>query len=67
MHYRKTQINHQPDAKIFQFIILTFIYSSTPFGRFPAHHQELNDCSASLWFYLFSKEILYCKFTVKEK
>ena len=24
------QINHQPDATIFQFIILTFIYSSTP-------------------------------------
>jgi hypothetical protein len=46
------QINHQPDAKIFQFIILTFIYSSTCFGRSPAHHQELNDCSGSLWFYL---------------
>jgi len=46
------QINHQPDATIFQFIILTFIYSSTCFGRFPAHHQELNECSSSLWFYL---------------
>ena len=46
------QINHQPDATIFQFIILTFIYSSTGFGRFPTHHQELNDCSGSLWFYL---------------
>ena len=45
------QINHQPDATIFQFIILTFIYSSTCFGRFPANHQELNDCSGSLWFY----------------
>jgi len=32
------------------FIILTFIYSSTCFWRFPAHHQELNDCSSSLWF-----------------
>jgi hypothetical protein len=21
-------------------------------GLFPAHHQELNDCSGSLWFYL---------------
>jgi hypothetical protein len=21
------------------------------FGRFPAHHQDLNDCSGSLWFY----------------
>jgi hypothetical protein len=46
------QINHQPDAIIFQFIILTFVYSSTCFGRFPAHDQELNDCSGSLWFYL---------------
>jgi hypothetical protein len=42
------QINHQPDTTIFQFIILTFIYRSTGFGRFPAHHQELNDCSNSL-------------------
>jgi len=46
------QINHQPDANIFQFIILTFVYSSTCFGGFPTHHQELNDCSGSLWFYL---------------
>jgi hypothetical protein len=46
------QIYHQPDATIFQFIILTFIYSSACFGRFTAHHQELNDCSGSLWFYL---------------
>jgi hypothetical protein len=37
---------------MFQFINLAFIYSSTCFGRFPAHHQELNDCSGSLWFYL---------------
>jgi hypothetical protein len=45
------QINHQPDT-IFQFIILTFVYSSTCFGRFPAYHQELNDSSGNLWFYL---------------
>jgi hypothetical protein len=50
--YCKIRINHQPDATIFQFIILTFIYSSTCFGRFPAHHQEPNDRSGSLWFYL---------------
>jgi hypothetical protein len=48
----KIEISHQPDATIFQFIILTFIYSSKCFGRSPAHHQELNDCSSSLWFYL---------------
>jgi len=37
VHHRTIQINHQPDTTIFQFIILTFIYSSTCFGRFPAH------------------------------
>jgi len=36
-----------------QFIILTFIYRSTCFGRPHSHHQELN-CSSSLWFYLRS-------------
>jgi hypothetical protein len=50
--HRTIQTNHQPDATVFQFIILTFVYSSTCFGRFPAHHQELNDCSDILWFYL---------------
>src|SRR5215471_8051936 len=52
VHHRTIQINYQPDATVFQFIILTFVYSSTCFMRFPAHHQELNDCSDSLWFYL---------------
>jgi hypothetical protein len=37
-----------------QFIILTFIYSSTRFGRPHAHHQELNNCSSSLWLYCWS-------------
>jgi hypothetical protein len=46
------QINHQTNATIFQFIILTCIYSKTCFGRSPAYHQKLNDCSSSLWFYL---------------
>ena len=46
VHHRIIQINHQPDATIFQFIILTFIYSSTCFGRSPTHYQEL-DCSSS--------------------
>jgi hypothetical protein len=52
VHHCTIKINHQPDAIIFQFIILTFGYSSTCFRRFPAQHQELNDCSGSLWFYL---------------
>jgi hypothetical protein len=38
--------------QFFQFIILTFDYSSICFERFPAHHQELDDCSGNLWFYL---------------
>jgi hypothetical protein len=37
-----------------QFIILSFIISSTCFGRPHAHHQELNNCSSSLWFYRWS-------------
>jgi hypothetical protein len=52
VHLRTIQINHQPNATIFQFISLTFVYSSTCFWRFPVHHQEHNDCSGSLWFYL---------------
>jgi hypothetical protein len=49
VHHRTIQINDQPDATVFQVIILTFVYSSTCFGRFSAHHQELNDCSGSLF------------------
>ena len=52
VHHRTIKINHQPDATVFQFIILTFVYNSTCFGRFPVHPQELNDCGGSLCFYL---------------
>jgi hypothetical protein len=48
VRHHTIQINHQPDATIFHFIILTFLYSSTCFGRFRAHYQEFSDCSASL-------------------
>ena len=37
-----------------QFYCLTFINSSTCFRRPHAHHQELNNCSSSLRFYLLS-------------
>ena len=50
VHHRTIQSNHQPDATVFQFIILNLVYSSTCIGRFPTHYQELNDCSGSLWF-----------------
>jgi hypothetical protein len=33
------------------------MYISTYFGRPHAHHQELNNCSSSLWFYLRSMVI----------
>jgi len=52
VHHSRIQINHQPDATVFQFIILTFVYSWTCFGHFHTHHQELNDCSGRFWFYL---------------
>jgi hypothetical protein len=47
------QIN-QPDATISQVYYLTFMYGSTSFGRPHAHHQDLNNCSSSLWFYHWS-------------
>jgi protein-S-isoprenylcysteine O-methyltransferase Ste14 len=53
VHHRTIQINGGGDATIFQFIILTFVYSSTCSGRFPAHNQELTDCSGGLWLYLY--------------
>jgi hypothetical protein len=30
------------------------MYSSTYFAHSHAHHQELNNCSSSLWFYRWS-------------
>jgi len=30
------------------------MYSSTCFGCHHVHHQELNNCSSSLWFYRWS-------------
>jgi hypothetical protein len=34
VHHRTIQINHQPDATVFQFIILTFVCSSNMFRAF---------------------------------
>jgi hypothetical protein len=36
-----------------KFYYLTFLYSSSCFGRPHVHHQELN-CSSSLWSYRWS-------------
>ena len=68
VHHGTIQINHQPDAIVFQFIILTFVYSSTCFGCFSAHHQELNDCSGSLWFYLrIVVTVVPCSWSVNKR
>ena len=45
---------NQLDATTSKVYYLTFMYSSTCFGRPHAHHQELNNCSSSLWFYRWS-------------
>jgi hypothetical protein len=52
VHHHTIQIIHQLNATIFPVFYLTFIYSSTCFGRPHAHHRELKKCSNSLWFYL---------------
>ena len=45
---------NQPDTANSEGYYLSFKYSSTCCGRPHAHHQELNNCSSSLWFYLRS-------------
>jgi hypothetical protein len=52
VHHRTIRINHQPDATIFQFFYPDVYCQLNMFRLFPAHHQELDDCSGSLWFYL---------------
>ena len=48
VHLRTIQINHQPDATIFQFIILTFVYSSTWSGVFlPIIRSSMTAVAAS--------------------
>jgi hypothetical protein len=47
VQHRTVQINHQPNATIFKFIILTFVNSPTCFRRIPAHHQELKTVNAA--------------------
>jgi len=40
------------------------MYSSTCFGHPHAHHQELNNCSSSLWFYRWGVVIAVLLFVV---
>jgi hypothetical protein len=53
MHHHTIQINQPTRCNNF-LSLLTFMYGSTCFGRPHAHHQELNNCSSSLWFYCWS-------------
>jgi len=61
-----TQLKYitQLDATISPVYYLTFIYNSTCFGRPHAHHQELNNCRSSLWFYRWSVVIVVLLFVV---
>jgi hypothetical protein len=45
---------NQTHAAISQVYYLSFKYSSTRFGHPHAHHQELNNCCSSLWFYCWN-------------
>jgi len=56
MHHHTIQILYinQLDATTSQVYYLTFMYSLTCFRCPHAHHQELNNCSSSLWFYHWS-------------
>jgi hypothetical protein len=51
------QINQPNNCNNFSSIYLTFMYSSTCFGRPHAHPQELNNCGSSLWFHRWSVKI----------
>jgi len=56
VHHRSFQINQPTRCNNFSSLLLDVysMYSSTCFGRPHAHHQELNNCSSSLWFYIWS-------------
>jgi hypothetical protein len=47
VHHGTIQINHQPDATVFQFINLTFVYSSTCFGHDYHHDKKVNPEAAT--------------------
>jgi hypothetical protein len=55
---------NQLDPKISPVYYLTFIYNLLWFGHPHAHHQELNNCSSSLWFYRWNVVIAVLLFFV---
>jgi hypothetical protein len=54
MHYHTIQINQTTRCSNFSSLLLEVYVSSTCFGCPHTHHQELNNCSSSLWFYHWS-------------
>jgi hypothetical protein len=54
VHHHIFQISQPTRYNDFSSILLDVMCSSTCFGRPHAHHQELNNCSRSLWFYRWS-------------
>jgi hypothetical protein len=54
VHHHTFKWINQQDAAISHVYYLLFKYSPTCFGHPHAHHQEINNCSSSLWFYLRS-------------
>ena len=54
MHHHTIKINLPTRCNNFSSYYLIFMYSSTCFGRPHARHQELSNCSSSLWFYRWS-------------
>ena len=58
MHYNTIQINQPTRCNNFSSLFYSmFMYSSTCFGRPHAHHQVLNNCSRSIWFYRWIVEV----------
>ena len=57
LHHHAIQISQPTRCNDFSSLFLDVYYGSTCFGRPHAHHQELNICSSSLWFYSWSVEV----------
>jgi len=51
MHHPTFQINQSTRCNNFSSLLLYVYVQLNMFGRHQANHQELNNCSSSLWFY----------------
>ena len=50
-YHHDTKVKPEAATAVIEFLMMGGITPQTCLGRFPAHHQELNDCSGSFWFY----------------